>query len=62
MKNEVGSLWENRTHPGSYMIVTGTERDERNKRIYHRFYYLDDFKTILIIDDWSLDKIFKKVS
>ena len=62
MDSAIGSLWQNRTHPGSYMIVTGTERDERNKRIYHRFYYLDDFKTILIIDDWSLDKIFKKVS
>ena len=61
MKNEVGSMWENRTHPGDYILVTAKKR-ERNKRIYYTFYYLDEPDTILSIDTDKLDKIFKKVS
>lgn len=61
MDSEVGSLWENRAHPGDYILVTAKKR-ERNKRFYYTFYYIDRPDTIMSIDEYSLDKIFKKVS
>lgn len=65
MPNEVGSIWENRTHPGHYMLVTAKKREE-NKRYYERyyysFYYLDEPEVTLLIDMDQIDKVFKKVS
>lgn len=56
MPNEIGSIWENRTHPGSYILVTA------KKRYYYFFYYLDEPETTLIIDIDKLGDIFKKIS
>jgi hypothetical protein len=61
MKNEVGNLWENRTHPGHFIFITAKKR-EHNKRYYYTFYYLDEPETILLIDIDKLNDVFKKVS
>ena len=61
MKSEVGSIWENRTHPGHYILVTAKKR-EGKMRIYYTFYYLDEPEVTLLIDMDQIDKVFKKVS